>query len=658
MSRWTWRRAAFGLLLGLSHSSLAQAPQQEAPPPEARADTSLDVLELPPVEVRPAPAPPPAAPSRRDPTGAISVVETSQRAGEARDTAGLLTEIPGLLIQQLGGFGQTQSVSMRGASSNGVLVLLDGVPLNGAGGVVDLSRLPVAWLSRIEVLRGGAGAAYGSGALGGAVNLVTREISRVPTASIELGTGSFGTYQGQASVAGPLLGGEGLLLLHAGKSDGDFRYLHDATPAWDGDLPELRRRENNDAALGGGLLRFRRPLTRALSVEALGALTLDARGLAGTELNPSPSVRESHRRTHAALRLRHAAAGAPELSARAWIRADAFEPEGIINVGAQHHAALGVDLDAEFLIGRTHLVTANASFIRETFDDVRQDIERFQGAVSVLDTWQPWPWLTVAPSVRVERIGAQTLLSPKLGVGLQLPWQWVIRANAGQSHRAPSFLELYVQQGGLAPNPGLQPERASGGDVGGAYVGELVQLDVTAFQTRYENLISYEFYPPGLPRAYNFGAAEVQGLETSFQVRPFTWLAASGSWTWLSSRNLSEDVRYHLKALPYRPTHRGFARLEGGPKWLRAHAQLEAQSAQFTNRNETTSIGARALLHAGLSALVGPKAHPIQLSLEARNATDVRAHDFNGYPLPGRSFHLTVGGNWEGEATTAAETKE
>jgi len=645
MSRWTWRRAALWLLLGLPHSSQAQAP----------AEAPLDVLELPPVEVKPTPPPSPDAVIRRDPTGSLSVIEVEARAGEARDTAGLLTEVPGLLIQQLGGFGQSQSVSMRGASSNGVLVLLDGVPLNGAGGLVDLSRLPVAWLSRLEVLRGGAGAAYGSGALGGAVNLVTRDLSQTPSASIELGAGSFGTYAGHGSLAGPLLGGEGLLVVHAGRSAGDFPYLHDATPAWDGDVPEPRRRVNNDAAIGGGLLRFRRPLTRALSIEALGALTLDARGLAGTELNPSPDLRESHRRTHAALRVLHAAAGAPELSARGWYRSDATRRLGF-SAGAQHHAALGVELDAAIALGRAHVLSAHASLAREWFDDARQAVVRHQAALSLMDSWQPWSFLTLVPSIRVDRIGEDTLLSPKLGAAVQLPLQFVLRANLGRSHRAPRFLELYVPQGGLAPNAALLPERALGGDVGLAYASPALQVGVTAFQTRYENLISYEMYPPSLPRPYNLGSAQVRGLESSLQFRPWTWLSASGSWTWLNGLNLIQDVRYHLKALPYRPAHRGFARLEGGPGWLRAHAQLEAQTAQFIDRTESTSLEPRAMLHLGLSAHLGPVIHPVRIAFEARNATDVRVHDFNGYPLPGRSFHLTVGGAWEPEATTAVET--
>src|SRR5256885_4818563 len=97
---------------------------------------------LPPVLVpAPASAPPMAAPERRDPTGSISIVEEREHAGEAKETAELLATAPGVQLQDNG---SNKSISVRGASANGVLVLLDGVPLNSAGSAVDVSRVPSA----------------------------------------------------------------------------------------------------------------------------------------------------------------------------------------------------------------------------------------------------------------------------------------------------------------------------------------------------------------------------------------------------------------------------------------------------------------------------------------------------------------------------------
>jgi iron complex outermembrane receptor protein len=182
----------------------------------------------------------------RDPSGLTTVVEVASRRSEVSTLGVLLGEAPGVILQQTGGTGQAEQLSLRGASSTGVLVLLDGVPLNSLGGIADLSLVPLAAVQRAEVLRGGAGARYGAGALGGVVNLVTRSAAE-PVISGDVGVGSFGTIQGGASTSGPVLGGSGLLELHAGHTDGDFPYLYDPLAGTPASNPKTLIRQNNQA---------------------------------------------------------------------------------------------------------------------------------------------------------------------------------------------------------------------------------------------------------------------------------------------------------------------------------------------------------------------------------------------------------------------------
>ena len=70
------------------------------------------------------------------------------------------------------------------------------------------------------------------------------------------------------------------------------------------------------------------------------------------------------------------------------------------------------------------------------------------------------------------------------------------------------------------------------------------------------------------------------------------------------------------------------------------------QSAQFTNRTETLSLPARALVNVGLTAR--PWKDPLlTVSAELKNVLDVQAQDFDGYPLPPRAFFVTVGVSWD-----------
>ena len=116
----------------------------------------------------------PRAPAPQDPTASATVVEAERFAGELKSVAELAATAPGVAIRSSGGLGQLTTISIRGSSSGGVRVLLDGIPLDtAAGGGVDLSTIPLHWVDRVEVVRGAEGAYFGAGALGGAVNVVT-----------------------------------------------------------------------------------------------------------------------------------------------------------------------------------------------------------------------------------------------------------------------------------------------------------------------------------------------------------------------------------------------------------------------------------------------------------------------------------------------------
>lgn len=84
-----------------------------------------------------------------------------------------LRGVPGLAVVQTASFGGVVSLFMRGAESDHVRVLVDGVPLNQPGGAVDLSRLTLDNVERIEVVRGTASVLYGSDAVAGVVHIIT-----------------------------------------------------------------------------------------------------------------------------------------------------------------------------------------------------------------------------------------------------------------------------------------------------------------------------------------------------------------------------------------------------------------------------------------------------------------------------------------------------
>jgi iron complex outermembrane receptor protein len=254
--------------------------------------------------------------------------------------------------------------------------------------------------------------------------------------------------------------------------------------------------------------------------------------------------------------------------------------------------------------------------------------------------------LTIAPSVRVERAGPYTLWSPKLGATLLLPAGLELRANAGRAHRAPSFLELYVRQGTLLPNPALRPESALYADAAVVHRSEVSSASVGGYASLYEDLISYEAYPPGAARPYNFVRARVVGLEAEGEWRPHPLLSGALSYTLTVSNDLQRDGRFYLRELPYRPRHKLFARVLGGPRWLTGRVEVLAQSAHALSRDGVLTLPGRAFVHTGVSSTFGSRPE-LTVSLEVRNLLDARAEDFVGYPLPGRAVYVSVSGAFE-----------
>lgn len=137
---------------------------------------------------------------------AITVItaEDIGRSG-ARTLNDALRRVPGLEISETGGTGGTTAVRLRGAEAGQTLVLIDGVRVNDpstSSGQFDFSLLVPTDIERIEVLRGPQSALYGSDAIGGVINIITRRGRGEPRASIAAEGGSYGSKGLQAAVSG------------------------------------------------------------------------------------------------------------------------------------------------------------------------------------------------------------------------------------------------------------------------------------------------------------------------------------------------------------------------------------------------------------------------------------------------------------------------
>jgi vitamin B12 transporter len=162
----------------------------------------------------------------------VSVIDRADiEKSNARDLPSLLVLQTGFQINPNGGFGQNTGVSLRGTGSGDTLILIDGVRTGSATlGQKALSNVPLNSIERIEIVKGSRAAVYGSDALAGVINIITRQADNI-SLDVTFGSNAYQNYQ----LAGSVQTGEIKTAFNAGfeKTDG-FDVLQGAGPDEDG----------------------------------------------------------------------------------------------------------------------------------------------------------------------------------------------------------------------------------------------------------------------------------------------------------------------------------------------------------------------------------------------------------------------------------------
>ncbi len=139
--------------------------------------------------------------------GSVMSVITAKEisAKNINNVADALRTVPGLDVVRAGGAGQQTSVFMRGANSNHTLVLVDGIEMNDPSsptGAFDFAFLQTDNIERIEVLRGAASAIYGSDAMGGVINIITKKGAGEAKINASAEGGSYDSWTTKGGISG------------------------------------------------------------------------------------------------------------------------------------------------------------------------------------------------------------------------------------------------------------------------------------------------------------------------------------------------------------------------------------------------------------------------------------------------------------------------
>ena len=586
-----------------------------------------------------------------DPTASATVVEADRFAGESKTVGELVGTAPGVAVNGYGGLGQLSTVSIRGSTADGVKVLLDGLPLNSAaGGGVDLSTIPRSWIERIEVVRGAEGARYGAGALGGVVNVITRRAA-AGAWSAQLAGGSFTTGSAAADAA---LGGEtwgALLALEADGTGGRFPYLfderHDPTRSYTGPGIIPRERTHN-AAASAGLLAKGWAMLADGRLDVMAQASGGERDLPGWPYAETPGDRQREGRLATVARYGRLVAPGLSLSTELGARAERLDTtmESLGGTVMQRDVAANARAEVAWTSGPSELrAGASAGGERLAADGLGPPRTRREVAAWLAhDLDLVAAGLRISPALRVEAVGPFTGVSGKLGASVRLLGPLAARVSGGRAFRPPSFAELYLQQGLLAPNPDLRSEESWSADASIQAEGPLGLASLGLFATLYQDLILYLPVSFQRMKAFNAGRAAARGIEAEVATAPVGALGASLSlaYTFLDTEILRGEPAEVGNQLPHRSRHRLFARASLAPGAWEAHAEAHWVGRQPLDTRNVAWVPAALVFNAGGSVRL-LRAPEVRLGLEARNLADDRTlRDQFDNPLPGRMVLLAL----------------
>ena len=579
--------------------------------------------------------------------------------------ADALSDVPGLKLSASGGPGGPASAFVRGSNSNHVLVLRDGMPINDAADSAGAFNFGVDTLSdvdRIEIVRGPMAALYGSGAIGGVINLISRQ-------GREAGPHWFGDVAGGYPMqARGTVGVTGV--------SGDFDYAataesqsqrgYDSTPQrmaiYTGVPTGFRDRIGTlnlgytpvDGTRLSLLLRARQAL---FGFNALGAPTFDDSNSDGHAASLLGRVGLT---SHLFDGMWETGLFAGRLQEdRAYIEALNQLDPNLTATDSRYHA---YRTDVQWN-NTVHLAGSALTFgFQHTADTIRLRINdnfggfpfaqnaaasmNADGAHAGVQTTL-WEHLTLTAQARQDWVAGSAPATWRVGSVLEVPSLATrFKAAYGNAFRAPSLFDRFgVDSYGYVGNPSLKPETAQGWDAG--FVTDpapWVSFGATYFNQQVQNLIEAVFAP--VDTAINIGSAHMQGVETELTVRPAHWLTLHATYSFTDTTAIGQPSAAGSRLLRRPPNAASFdARITPLPG-LRIVPRLTytgaAEDYLYDNTGNPAGYGVGQqgwLANLTVTYDVQPG---VQVYTAATNILASRFEPVNGYQTPGPGVVLGV----------------
>ncbi len=454
----------------------------------------------------------------------------------------------------------------RGAGSR-VLLALDGLPFyTGDTGETIWEAIPVTELKRVEIIKGAASSLYGSSAIGGVVNAISRDIATRPTTTINGFAGFYDKpYYNVWDWSGELRPFNGLTLAHSntfGKFGINISFSR---------LESLSYKKNDYSKKYIGFLKMLYSFTPTSSLTLI-ANTLNKRAESfiywkdsrNTLVPPDNTLGEKIETNRYLLGLIYKSV----IGTKVYYRINAsyylndwkdnFTP---MNESTSNLFRGEIQVNTS-LSNRIILVTGIEGYTSNVNSTIFGNPDSHSyGAYALLDINFKFPlFLSLGlryDYTKLDSLEGSNALSPKLGLNYKLTEKIIVRSSLGSGFRAPTLAEAFTTTSAsgirIKPNPNLQSESNLTFEVGVNYeIIRQLNIDFAVFHNEYYDMIEASVDPTdNKVRFDNVIRARIQGFETStlIQIIPNEMTFTIG-YTYLWARDLENNI-----ALKYRPRH-------------------------------------------------------------------------------------------------------
>lgn len=584
-----------------------------------------------------------------------------RRTGKT-DLVEALAAVPGTNLVRAGGRGGVSSLMIRGANSEHTLVLLDGLELNdpiNPGRSFDLAHINLADVARVEVLRGPQSTLYGSDAMGGVINIITKRGATGTAADLFVSAGSYGS----ASAAAGIRAASGRLSYAVTAALEATAGVSAASDAYPGN-------SEADGFSGATLsvnLGYETKPGAALSFLLRSVLSRTEIDAFGGPYGDDPNDVEGYRTVAARL----AFSSFPVK--KTWEQSLSLETTGSLRLldNPSDGAHISESEHGRFSSSLLKLGWQNNFHLKPWLTLIAgAELERERGSseYTYVSEWGDDESRLPATSARSAGVYFQARVAARerffMTAGARFdshsragsagtfrvspmcvlrPWGTRLKAALGTAFKAPTLYQLFAPPTSWGPigNPELRPERLTGWEVGleQPFLDGRSSAAVTLFSNRFRELIDFDFQAGYV----NLGRARTRGVETSLEVRPSGHSGLRMSYTLLNARDAGTG-----QTLLRRPKHKLSAEVYGrliGRYYITVAllAVGRRPDRDFSSYPySTVDMPAYRLVDVSVS---GPLAGRLSFVVKLENIFNVRYETVWGYGAPSftASFGLRAG---------------